>query len=319
MRFNLTQFLVLGLLASEPLARVIQSRNTHDRPNIYNSLTNLDSRVLAADTGVLVSRKGPGKDPGKGSGSSDKPQGLRDPKNIQNVQNKGKNFRQTLTNKIRDSAPDTGSTEPVSNKGYMVGEGNFADVAGNLKYGESVGVQFNPATWKSRVIYTTDKLHPVQQSGGNVDQRAMVAQQSFKDDDTLKTAKFTELFHDNAKEIFGAGLDKLKYIFRDSITDDVVMDSDGNYLGTKDAIDYAFEQLGTDKEDPLVLDFASTDSKEQDIIDFLSAQTHIARILSFLSDYRSEIGSKNIDKLHLFTDENESSGDEYNIIIELTG
>ncbi|KAI1755414.1 hypothetical protein F4782DRAFT_404332 [Xylaria castorea] len=94
----------------------------------------------------------------------------------------------------------------------MADEGSLTDVADNLKYEESVGVQFDQETRRSRVLYTTDKLHPVQQSGGNVDQRAIVAQQSFKDDDTLKTAKFTELFYDNVNDIFGAEMANLKYI-----------------------------------------------------------------------------------------------------------
>ncbi|KAI0965209.1 hypothetical protein F4678DRAFT_467756 [Xylaria arbuscula] len=312
MRFNLSQFLVLGLLASEPLARVIQSRSI-DVPDFIGIRDGVGSRVSAANTSVLVGRKGPGKGPGSGG----KPQGLRDPKNIQNIQNKGKNLRQTLTDTIHNSAPDTGSTESVLDKGYMQAEGSFGDVAGNLVYGGTVGVQLDD-TWSSRILYTTDVSRPAQQSGGSVDQRAVVAQMSFKDDDTLKTAKFTELFYDNVKAIFGKSTANLKYIFRDSITADETIDSDGSILKTQDAIDYAFEQQETDREDPLVLDFASTDGKQQDIINLLSGETHVARVLSFLSDYRSEFGSKNIAKLHLFTDENESYGEEYSIIIELT-
>ncbi|KAF2964669.1 hypothetical protein GQX73_g8892 [Xylaria multiplex] len=318
MRFNLTQLLALGLLASEPLARVIQSRNTYV-PDSIGARDGVDSLVSAAITGVLASRKGPGKDPEKGEGSSGKPpQDLRDPVNIQNIQNKGKNLRETLDNAIRDGTPDTGSTESVLEKGYKAGDG-ILDVAGNLKYGESVGVQFGEGEWRSRVIYTKDLQDAVQQSGGNVEQGAIVVQQSFKDSDTLKTAKFTELFYDNVNDLFGGEVANLKYIFRDSITNDVVIDSDGNILKTQDAIDYAFEKLEADREDPLILDFASAEGKQQDIINFMSGETHVARILSFLSDYRSRIGSKNIAKLHLFTDENERAGDEYNIIIELTG
>ncbi|TGJ80737.1 hypothetical protein E0Z10_g8022 [Xylaria hypoxylon] len=290
MRFNLTQFLVLGLLASEPLART--SDQCNQVPDSIGARDGVDSRVSAADTGMLASRKGSGKDPTKGSGnSSEHP-------------NKGKDLRQTLDNAIRDSAPDTGSTESVLDKGYKADE-SVLEVAGNLEYGESVGVQLGDGEgWRSRAIWTKDLSDPIQQSAGNVEQRAIVVQQSFKRADTLKTAKFTELFYDNVNNLF---------------RNDAVVDSAGNILKPQDAIDYAFEQLGADREDRLELDFASTDSKQQDIINFMSVETHVARIMSFLSDYRSRVGSKNIAKLHLFTEDNESAGDEYNIIIELTG
>ncbi|KAI0552802.1 hypothetical protein F4679DRAFT_581308 [Xylaria curta] len=188
---------------------------------------------------------------------------------------KGGNLRQTLTNAIQVNAPITGSTE-LLDKGYKEG---ILDAAGNLEYGESVHVQFDPEIWKSRVIHTTDKLKVVQESGGNVDQRAIVAQMSFGDGQTALATTWS---------------------WPQTVP----------FLKTKDAIDYAFDQLGTDREEPLVLDFASTDDEKQDII-------HL-RGDACLSDYRSKVGSKNIAKFHFFANENESSGEEYSVI-ELTG
>ncbi|KAI1865669.1 hypothetical protein JX265_007992 [Neoarthrinium moseri] len=351
MRFSYSTTLVLGLLASGPLALVT---------NTQNDLDILDRRSLdisaAADTqdisapyisrdasrrrkasGLLSplahlvqSRKGPStSNPSGKKPTLPKPGSAEAAKNIQNLQTKGNGYRNALKDAIDTEAADTGPKDAVvgespNGRGYKESIDAMEDVDKmDLGYLAPYGIKIRERTkddWKTRTIYTEEKGKPTIQLSGSAEQKTMVVQHSYGQAyDTLKGstgADWTHLFYDSLKSMFD-NMKDLEYIVRDKISDKIIEDSSGNLLQTNDAIRYAFEKLGKSTEEKLVLDFASKDPKVVDALSYLNAQTHVARVLQFLKDYRSELGNKQISKLHLYTDENEETAD-WAIVIELT-
>ncbi|KAI1075904.1 hypothetical protein F5B20DRAFT_369672 [Whalleya microplaca] len=341
MRFNLTQALILGLLASEPLARVIQSRNNFDIRGLSSDSTKPDvgARDIVTAEGVddaverrktwesLDTRGGGGGGKGKGGGGSGgKPvRGPRDPENIKDVQAKGKSYRNDLKHAIDTKPADTGKTEKVTGDppgglGYKEKTGPMeqSDRA-DLDFARELHIDGMKGEWKSRTIYSDELGKPSIETSANVEQKVTVVQHSYnRDYDTIKKANWVHMFYSNLKSFFGNNMHQLQYIIRDKIGSQQIQDSNGVTLNTQDAIEYAFQQMGHSTESTLHLDYASTNAKEQSVIDHLSAQTHVARVLQFLKDYRSQMGNKQISKLHLFHEEHPGTSAEYEIIIELT-
>lgn len=152
----------------------------------------------------------------------------------------------------------------------------------------------------------------------NANHGTIVVKTSYKDNDDLQKARWTDLIHDNwMVECQHASKDPkgLKYIVRDNIIEEITTDSKGVRLHTPDAIDEVFKRLKAATQKTLVIDAKSNDADIKASYQLLSAQTHVGRVLQWLKDYHSVLGDKKIGRLHLLHEKGVTK--QYNIIIEL--
>lgn len=263
--------------------------------------------------------------------------------NLKAVNAKGQKFKNDLITAIASKGPDTGyvhffmylasaisidreirKKDKMEDLGYKTETTRLDDYLVNrLEYLDDFDIFVNgPDTenWHMRVVYSDKEEDAGFRLAVDKDQGTAVAVHSFKNQDGIQKASWTEMVYESLVSEFGSSdLSGLQYFVRHRISDVTTQDTSGSLLRTIDAIDHAFDVLRPDDlEGFLTIDFASTDPKTAEVVNYLSGQTHVGRVLQLLSDYRESFGNRNIASLHLYSGLS-SERDDYSMVIELGG
>jgi hypothetical protein len=161
---------------------------------------------------------------------------------------------------------------------------------------------------------------PILETFESKDQRAIVVKNSWaKEDDPNGVLRWSDMTMSNWRNAAGDGVKDLKFIVRDNIQMITTVASDGTKLNTVKAIDEAFTRMKTPNSQTLVLTLNRSAGHEDELAAFklMAAQTHVARVYQMLKDFRNVLGDLDIAKLHLTTEHNLVTPDQYNIVIEL--
>jgi hypothetical protein len=128
-----------------------------------------------------------------------------------------------------------------------------------------------------------------------------------------KPMRWSDMVMDNWRVSSGAGVQDLRYIFRNNIEE---ADEEFNIPSTPKLIDEALKvrgKGGIDKDEDLFLNFPKASiGADKDAYNILAGSLHVDRVLKMLNDHRRELGDLNIESIAVVKQD-----EEYNLAILL--